>query len=106
MWNISPPLWACLILGGLDRTVDLGSDGSWGPGSADTLDQEDRDREERATGDDVRDRPANRATVAMAKPHRISPAYSAWARNECTVARTSPLVCRFTQMVPMVRVSG
>ena|SRR5918994_2806090 len=42
----------------------------------------------------------------MASPHTISPMYSAWARNECTVALTSPLVCRFTQMAPMVRVSG
>jgi hypothetical protein len=41
----------------------------------------------------------------MASPHAIVRA-EAWARNECTVARTSLPVCRLTQMVPMVRVSG
>lgn len=52
------------------------------------------------------DNPANRATTAMASPHTISPTYSAWARKECTVARTSALVSVFTKMVPIVRVRG
>ena len=51
-------------------------------------------------------RPASRATTATKSPHAITPRYSAWARNECTVARTSPTVSWFTTIVPSVRVSG
>src|SRR6266571_2697992 len=53
----------------------------------------------------ARGRPANRA-AAMANPQTVTPRRSAWASNECTVARTVLLVSRFTQMVPKARVSG
>ena len=49
--------------------------------------------------------PAARARAASAKPLMISPTHSAWDRNECTVARTSLVVRRFTQITLTARVT-
>ena len=50
--------------------------------------------------------PAPWARMPSAIPREISPTYSAWARNDCSVARTSLEVRRLTQITPTVRVTG
>jgi hypothetical protein len=49
--------------------------------------------------------PAAAASAASGKPLPISPAHSAWDRNECTVVRTSLLVRSFTQTTLTARVT-
>ena len=49
--------------------------------------------------------PAAPAVTASENPSKISPMDSAWERNECTVARTSLVVRRFTQITLTVRVT-
>ena len=55
----------------------------------------------RATG-----RPATCATSVISNPQITSPRYSACARNECVVARTSLVVRALTQIIAITRVSG
>src|SRR6266542_3733011 len=45
------------------------------------------------------------ARALSPSPQRIAPTYSTWARNDCTVARTSLVVRLLTQIAPTARVT-